>query len=502
MTAFTPTDITNRLGDTAAQSITVNPATVSITLGGLAATYDGSAHAVTVTTVPADVPVNVTYASSTTAPTDAGSYAVEATSADSNTTGSASGTLIIAQADPVITWIPSGAYADGDPLDAAALNATADVIGTFTYTPAAGTSLTEGNVDLSVEFVPADSTNYTTVTAQRSITVTGSGLAITTQPSDQTVIIGSPATFTVVAAGGGTITYQWRRNGVEIAGATNATYTIETTTLNDTDSYDAVVNNGAESATSDTVSLTVVDVVVFHEVVGTGYTAEGTVTISSTVTYHSAITSIGWSVLPPDPVDDQKWTFQIAGGEIAQVSPFTGDTDLFDFAWTRLPASPFTFTYTLNVPANATGQKSLVALVKPRFNGKQLQALVPPDPLTIEAAPPYHSADINQDLALNLTELLRVIELYNTRFSTNRTGRYKVSSGTEDGFAAEPTIGLSEVVTLTRYHSGDYDQDGKLSLTELLRIIELYNYRVGTQRTGQYHPQAGTDDGFAAGPGN
>lgn len=38
------------------------------------------------------------------------------------------------------------------------------------------------------------------------------------------------------------------------------------------------------------------------------------------------------------------------------------------------------------------------------------------------------------------------------------------------------------------------------SLFELTRVIELYNTRSGTTRTGRYHVQAGTEDGFAAGP--
>jgi hypothetical protein len=46
----------------------------------------------------------------------------------------------------------------------------------------------------------------------------------------------------------------------------------------------------------------------------------------------------------------------------------------------------------------------------------------------------------------------------------------------------------------------DVNRDGKISLTELTRVIELYNYRSGTTRTGQYKPQSGTEDGFAAGP--
>jgi hypothetical protein len=42
--------------------------------------------------------------------------------------------------------------------------------------------------------------------------------------------------------------------------------------------------------------------------------------------------------------------------------------------------------------------------------------------------------------------------------------------------------------------------DGKINLAELLRVIELYNYRAGTVRTGQYRVLTGSDDGFAPGP--
>tara|TARA_R110002167_G_scaffold340044_1_gene547923 strand:- start:184 stop:381 length:198 start_codon:yes stop_codon:yes gene_type:complete len=34
--------------------------------------------------------------------------------------------------------------------------------------------------------------------------------------------------------------------------------------------------------------------------------------------------------------------------------------------------------------------------------------------------------------------------------------------------------------TLATCHSADFDQDARLSLTELLRVIELYNFRDGT----------------------
>jgi alpha-tubulin suppressor-like RCC1 family protein len=110
----------------------------------------------------------------------------------------------------------------------------------------------------------------------------------------------------------------------------------------------------------------------------------------------------------------------------------------------------------------------------------------------------YHSADTNQDGRLSLVELTRVIELYNTRNGTVRAGRYKVQAGTEDGFAQDTVATANQ--TLIQYHSADSNRDGQIGLSELTRVIELYNTRVGTTRTGQYHVQAGTEDGFAPGP--
>ncbi len=54
----------------------------------------------------------------------------------------------------------------------------------------------------------------------------------------------------------------------------------------------------------------------------------------------------------------------------------------------------------------------------------------------------------------------------------------------------------SESGVLARYHSADTNRDAKFSLYELLRIIELYNTREGTTRTGGYRPAEDTVDGF------
>src|ERR687889_173696 len=60
----------------------------------------------------------------------------------------------------------------GPALSAMQLNATANVPGTFTYTPALGTVLNAGSHELSVTFTPEDATNYTAATATVTINVT------------------------------------------------------------------------------------------------------------------------------------------------------------------------------------------------------------------------------------------------------------------------------------------------------------------------------------------
>ena len=134
-----------------------------------------------------------------------------------------------------------------------------------------------------------------------------------------------------------------------------------------------------------------------------------------------------------------------------------------------------------------------------RVSAGAANLLVTPDPLVVSPIT-THSADTNSDFKLSLFELTRVIELYNTRNGSSRTGCYAVATtATEDGFAIDATRLSTATVSLARYHAGDSNRDGKLSLFELTRVIELYNVRAGATRTGAYHAQGGTEDGFAPG---
>jgi len=80
---------------------------------------------------------------------------------------------------------------------------------------------------------------------------------INTQPSGETVAAGANVTFIVAANGTPTPTFQWRKNGVAISGATSATLTLNSVTSADAATYTAVATNSAGVAISNGAVLTV-----------------------------------------------------------------------------------------------------------------------------------------------------------------------------------------------------------------------------------------------------
>ena len=85
-------------------------------------------------------------------------------------------------------------------------------------------------------------------------------LNITVPPQSVTASVGHPATFSAEAQGTGTITYQWQRNGADIAGANQPTYTLPAAALADNGAvFHVVVSNGTQTLTSSPAMLTVIN---------------------------------------------------------------------------------------------------------------------------------------------------------------------------------------------------------------------------------------------------
>lgn len=93
--------------------------------------------------------------------------------------------------------------------------------------------------------------------ARTPITATiNSRIAITAQPQAQGVCMGSAVTFTIGATGSG-ITYQWRKDGVNLTGATNNTYAISNAVTADAGAYDVVITNACGIVISNVANLSV-----------------------------------------------------------------------------------------------------------------------------------------------------------------------------------------------------------------------------------------------------
>jgi len=81
--------------------------------------------------------------------------------------------------------------------------------------------------------------------------------AMIVEPLSSIVNAGATATFSVQAAGSPAPTFQWRKNGVNLGGATNASYSVEATPTS-AGYYDAVVTNSEGALTTTAGLLTLI----------------------------------------------------------------------------------------------------------------------------------------------------------------------------------------------------------------------------------------------------
>ncbi len=125
------------------------------------------------------------------------------------------------------------------------------------YTTPATTSADNGSTFQVVVSNTAGSTPSTAVTL--TVNAAPSAPTITTQPANETVTAGQTATFTVAATGTAPLTYQWKKNGANITGATASSYTTPaTTSADDGSTFQVLVSNAVGNTPSTTVTLTVI----------------------------------------------------------------------------------------------------------------------------------------------------------------------------------------------------------------------------------------------------
>jgi hypothetical protein len=77
------------------------------------------------------------------------------------------------------------------------------------------------------------------------------------QPVSQARLVKTSVSFNVAASGTPAVTFQWYKDGVAIAGATNASYTIGAVFAAHAGTYTVIASNSAGSVTSSGAVLTV-----------------------------------------------------------------------------------------------------------------------------------------------------------------------------------------------------------------------------------------------------
>ncbi len=169
------------------------------------------------------------------------------------------------QMTPVVTWPNPADIMDGTPLGSAQLDASANVPGTFTYIPAAGTVLPVGqNQSLFVVFTPTDATDYIVAGASADINVDfgpAAKLAFVQQPlaTSSGSIIAPAVTVAVEDAAGTTLPNDSSTvtltisSGTFVGGGTTAT----AQAVNGVATFNglAISNNGTYSLTATDASL-------------------------------------------------------------------------------------------------------------------------------------------------------------------------------------------------------------------------------------------------------
>ena len=199
---------------------------------------------------------------------------------------------------------------------------------------------------------------------------------INVQPANLTVPNGDAASFSVTtSAGTAPLTYQWRRNGVNItSGGTAATFTLAPATLADTGAvFSVIVSNAAGSVTSSDATLTVLP------------------------TRHSADTNADLKISLAELTRViELYNATVASVRTGEYRTQAGTEDLFAPGPGPITAGFHSADKSTNLATSMNGR-------------------------------------------IDIFELTRVIELYNYRDGAGvRTGEYRTQVGTEDGFAPGP----------------------------------------------------------------
>jgi hypothetical protein len=232
---FTPSNTSQFAGGSASVQIEVTRAQATLTLSGLAQTYDGSPKAAVVTVDPAVAgAASITYNGSATAPTNAGSYAVLATLNNANyAADDAAGTLEIAKATAIIT-VTGGTFTyDGlaHPATGSATGVDGTSLGALSFTYNGSSDAPSNAGSYAVEGSLPETTNHQAGSATATIIIDKAPATLSITPATVTYD-GTPKALAVTVSPevpGVSVTY----NGSALAPSNAGEYAVLAKLTND-----------------------------------------------------------------------------------------------------------------------------------------------------------------------------------------------------------------------------------------------------------------------------
>lgn len=242
-----------------------------------------------------------TYTVSNVQAADAGSYSVVVSNSGGSVTSSSATLTINTTPAPVITVPP--VPVTGAPGGSVTLSVTATGTDLSYVWVRNGTAIPGGtsatltltnlaHADLGFYYVTVSNAGGRVTSPSVFVDVTFLVPRITAQPQSVTATVGEPATLSVTAIGGPMPTYQWRKDGNTIPGATAASLVFPSVTFADAGNYTVVATNTEGSATSTTATLTVNPRITTHlsnVSVRTTLTPNQTLTVGFSVAGNSTI---------------------------------------------------------------------------------------------------------------------------------------------------------------------------------------------------------------------
>lgn len=262
---------------TATSGFTITKAAGSLSFGPLEAGYTGFPRPITASTSPAGRMVVVTYTGtgetiyrpSTTAPTQTGTYLVRGDLDDLNHTGTATGTYTIARGTQTITFIVPADRALLDPPFVLTATSTSGLPVSFTLTegsPAIATlagnllTLAGGTGPVTIQASQPGGTNYLPApNVTRTFSVAASRILpiFVVRPRDVVALVGDPVILSATVEGSPQPTLQWRKDRVDLKGATASALSFPSVSLSDFGLYELVATNSAGTVSSQPVVLNV-----------------------------------------------------------------------------------------------------------------------------------------------------------------------------------------------------------------------------------------------------